>query len=116
MENLVGGLEGLLKSAGVTVWPGRAELLPEKRIRATLPGGEKRTAEFDKLIIATGSSEVVPPVPGVDLPGVIFSKEALALLNCRPAWRVGGGVIALEALYCRFRRRRNYCQRSVLAP
>ncbi|HOA35888.1 MAG TPA: dihydrolipoyl dehydrogenase [Bacillota bacterium] len=117
VENLVGGLEGLLKSAGVTVWPGRAELLPEKRIRATLPGGEKRTAEFDKLIIATGSSEVVPPVPGVDLPGVIFSKEALALSELPASLAViGGGVIALEmaTIFAAFGVAVTIVQRSVL--
>jgi len=41
--------------------------------------GERRLAETEKLVIATGSSEVIPPVPGIDLPGVLFSREALSL-------------------------------------
>jgi NADPH-dependent 2,4-dienoyl-CoA reductase/sulfur reductase-like enzyme len=32
--------------------------------------GEKGTAEYDKLVIATGSSARKPPVPGIDLEGI----------------------------------------------
>ena len=117
VENLLRGLERLLKSAGVTVWPGRAELLPGRQVRAAFPGGETRTAQFDKLIIATGSSEVVPPVPGADLPGVIFSREALALTELPSSLAViGGGVIALEmaTIFAAFGVDVTIVQRSIL--
>ncbi len=117
VDNLVGGLEGLLKAAGVTFWPGQAELLSANRVRVTLPDGEKRTAGMDKLIIATGSSEIVPPVPGVDLPGVIFSREALALTELPASLAViGGGVIALEmaSIFAAFGVKVTIVQRSIL--
>ena len=60
INNLVDGLEGLLKSAGVELWPGRAELLSVNRVQVSLPDGERRLAETEKLVIATGSSEVIP--------------------------------------------------------
>ncbi|MFY9503625.1 MAG: dihydrolipoyl dehydrogenase [Dethiobacteria bacterium] len=97
INNLVDGLEGLLKSAGVELWPGRAELLSVNRVQVSLPDGERRLAETEKLVIATGSSEVIPPVPGIDLPGVLFSREALSLPALPDSLAViGGGVIALE--------------------
>src|SRR5947209_9657061 len=37
--------------------------------QATLADG--RTLPFDDLLIATGSSPTVPPIPGADLPGVL---------------------------------------------
>ncbi len=117
VEKLVGGLEGLLRAGGVTLWPGRAGLLPGNRIEVTMPDGEKRIAGTDKLIIATGSSEIVPPVPGVDLPGVIYSREALALEELPTSLAViGGGVIALEmaSIFAAFGVSVTIIQRSVL--
>lgn len=117
VEHLVGGLEGLLKAAGVEVWTGRADLLPERRIQVTLPGGEGRIAGTDKLIIATGGSEIVPPVPGMDLPGVIYSREALALTGLPSGLAViGGGVIALEmaTIFAAFGVPVTIVQRSIL--
>ena len=61
--------------AKVEVWPGEAQLFSPGRVAVTLPGGETRTAVTDKLIIATGSEEVVPPIPGMDLPSVIFQRK-----------------------------------------
>lgn len=117
VENLVEGLEGLLKRSGVTVWKGQAELLSANQGRVNLPDGVPRNFETEKLIIATGSSEVVPSVPGVDLPGVLYSQEALAL-NELPASIVviGGGVIALEmaSIFVSFGVAVTIVQRSIL--
>jgi NAD(P)H-nitrite reductase large subunit len=44
-----------------------ASLQPEQK-QVTLKNGEKIT--FDDLLLATGSSPVVPQIPGIDLPGV----------------------------------------------
>ena len=49
----------------------------------TLQGGS--TLPFDDLLIATGSSAVVPPIPGADLPGV------------RPLWTLAHAEAVLEA-------------------
>lgn len=117
VDNLVDGLEGLLKSAGVETWPGRAELLSPNRVQVTLPGGERRMVETAKTIIATGSSEIIPSVPGMDLPGVIFSREALAMTELpRSLAVIGGGVIALEmaSIFAAFGVSVTVVQRSIL--
>lgn len=115
--NLAEGLERLLKSSGVTVWRGQAELLSAKRGRVHLPGAEQANFGTEKLIIATGSSEVVPSVPGVDLPGVLYSREALALSELPASIAViGGGVIALEmaSIFASFGVSVTIVQRSIL--
>ena len=63
-----------------------------------------RMAEYDKLILATGSSAFVPPIPGVDKKNVhVFrtlddTRELLE--KARPGLKtvvIGGGLLGLEA-------------------
>lgn len=68
-----------------------------------LASGE--TMEYDKLIIATGSSSNIPPIPGVDKAGVYAMrslKDARALKQAIAASKkavvIGGGVLGLEAV------------------
>lgn len=97
VKHLVEGLDSLLRGARVEVCSGVARLTSPGQVEIDLPGGERRVAATDKAILATGSEEMVPPIPGVGLPGVIFSREALAL-NSVPASMavIGGGVTGLE--------------------
>ena len=67
-------------------------------------GTDGRVIPFDKLILATGSSAFVPPVPGVDKENVhVFRTldDTRALLEkSRPGCKaavVGGGLLGLEA-------------------
>ena len=59
---------------------------------------------YDTLVLATGSAPFVPPVPGVDLPGVHLYRtiEDLDAIDahaarCRTAVVIGGGLLGLEA-------------------
>jgi len=61
---------------------------------------------YDRLILATGSSPFIIPVPGSDLPGVlgyrdIADVEAMleAARNHKHAIVIGGGLLGLEAAY-----------------
>lgn len=117
VQNLVDGLEGLLKAAGVTVWPGRADSISKNELQVILPDGERRTATGERLIIATGSREIVPPVPGIERHGVIYSREALAIDKLPDGLAVvGGGVIALEmaSIFAAFGVSVTIIQRSIL--
>lgn len=114
---LVGRLAGLLKEAGVESCSGEAHLVSANRLEITTDGGGKRTCEADNVILATGSRETVPPVEGVDLPGVIYSQEALALRQVPQTLAViGGGVIALEmaTIFASFGSAVTIVQRSVI--
>ena len=65
-----------------------------------------REIAYDKLILATGSVPFVPPVPGVDLPGVVTFRDVADVKHmlgaCEKGGRaivIGGGLLGLEAAY-----------------
>jgi 3-phenylpropionate/trans-cinnamate dioxygenase ferredoxin reductase subunit len=58
---------------------------------------------FDSLILATGSTALIPPIPGIDLPGVVSLRSAEESEHLQPRLIVGkklvilgGGLIGLE--------------------
>ncbi|OPL08478.1 MAG: dihydrolipoamide dehydrogenase [delta proteobacterium ML8_F1] len=97
VDQLVGGVEGLLRSNGVNIVNGRGELLDTHRMKIHLPGGATETLDFDYCIVATGSEPSTVPLPGMDSEGVIDSDEALSLAEIPESLVViGGGVIGSE--------------------
>lgn len=105
VEQLRGGIASLMKANRVTVIQGSAAIVDSGLVRIDPEGTELAAAH---ILIATGSTPAVPPIPGANLPGVITSDE---LLDCDklPAHLIiiGGGVIGMEfasvysALGCR---------------
>src|SRR5579871_5809935 len=74
------------------------------RGRRAVIDDEGRETEYDKLILATGSSAFIPPIPGVDKKNVhVFRTldDTRALLEkAQPGLKVaviGGGLLGLEA-------------------
>jgi NADPH-dependent 2,4-dienoyl-CoA reductase/sulfur reductase-like enzyme/rhodanese-related sulfurtransferase len=70
-----------------------------------LPDNTVRQMPYDTLVMATGGQPVVPPIPGMDLPGVTVVatphhghviKQMIASGKVRRAVVVGGGAIGLE--------------------
>ena len=92
VDTLVSGIEQLLQASSVEIIYGHAEMIDNYSLSVN---GE--VIEFDKLIIATGSSSFIPPIKGVESKGVITSTE---LLNFEKVPEtlviVGGGVIGME--------------------
>ncbi len=96
VTKLVRGIEYLLKNEGVTVFQGEGEFVRPGEITVT---GDNYCQDIrtKKAIIATGSRASRLPVPGMELPGVIGSREALALEELPEKMViVGGGVIGME--------------------
>lgn len=69
--------------------------------------GKEEELEYDKLVIATGSSPVKPPLPGIDLEGVHCLKTMADATSIKRAIEngagkkaviVGGGLIGLECV------------------
>ncbi len=97
VRTLVGGVEGLLTGHGVEVFPGTARLIGPRRVEVVLAGGDRTTLEARHVVIATGSVPARPPIPGLDLPGVLTSDDILALAALpRRLAIIGGGVIGIE--------------------
>ena len=76
---------------------------PRAKTVATRSG---RTLSYDKLLLATGSKPVAPPIPGLDLPGVCTFRNVQdveimieASARHRRAVVIGGGLLGLEAAW-----------------
>ncbi|MFB6318150.1 FAD-dependent oxidoreductase [Saccharicrinis sp. FJH54] len=72
-----------------------------------LVSGEKDCQQFDKLVLATGATANMPPIPGTDLEGITTlqsMKDADYLRKIRDEGKVkkavviGGGLIGIETL------------------
>jgi NADPH-dependent 2,4-dienoyl-CoA reductase/sulfur reductase-like enzyme/rhodanese-related sulfurtransferase len=68
-----------------------------------LENGQEDEIRYDKLVLATGNQPIIPPIPGIELPGVYPLKtmaDAENILSrsksCKKAVIVGGGLIGLE--------------------
>ncbi len=75
------------------------------RARRVVQASDGTTAEYDRLIIATGSNPFIVPLPGKDLEGVITFRDIAdvdAMLSActAPGGKaivIGGGLLGLEA-------------------
>ncbi|WP_330643485.1 dihydrolipoyl dehydrogenase [Anaerotignum propionicum] len=98
VNQLVGGVTGLLKANKVKVIEGEAAFTGTKTLSINKKDGKTETLTGDKIIIATGSVPAIPPIPGVQgNPACIDSTSALSLENPPESLLViGGGVIGME--------------------
>ena len=98
VKSLTDGVAGLLAASGVTVTIGHARLTgpgsvevvgvgeaplgpggPRYNAPAAGDGAPVATLEARSLLLATGSTPALLPVPGIDLPGVVTSDGAFLL-------------------------------------
>ena len=92
VEQLRGGVEGLLGHKNITLVRGKASF---KDAHTVLVDGQEYYADY--IIIATGSVSAYLPIPGADLPGILTSKEILDIETVpQRLCVIGGGVIGLE--------------------
>ena len=92
MDKMRDGIAGLMKKYKVDVVEGEATLLPGLAISIN---GE--THEADNVLLCTGSSPAMPPIPGIDSEQVV---DSTGILNRETLPDhliiVGGGVIGCE--------------------
>lgn len=87
-----GGVEFLMKHNKVEVIKGEATF---KGGKSVFVNGTEYKGE--NIVIATGSSPFVPPIPGADSPNVLTSREVLNIeVLPKSVAVIGGGVIGLE--------------------
>jgi len=74
------------------------------RMRRKVIAADGTEADYDRLLLATGSNPVMLPVPGSDLPGVLAYRDIKdtddmieAASHYRHALVIGGGLLGLEA-------------------
>ena len=96
VEKLRGGIESLFKAAKVTLLRGTGALTATNTV--TVSGENEGVYTAQNILLATGSVPTRPPIPGLDLPGVMTSDELLS--GEGDAFSsliiIGGGVIGME--------------------
>ena len=97
-EKLRGGIHSLLKSAKVDLIEGVGRIAAPGEVDVTAADGTVTRSTAERILIATGSVNVRPPIPGLELPGVMTSDELLEgsdrLYDSLVI--IGGGVIGVE--------------------
>ena len=88
---------------GITLYKGKQIIDIDRRGRKVF-ASDGTTADYDRLIIATGSNPFIIPVPGHDLPGVVSFRDIqdvdtmmTASKQFKNAVVIGGGLLGLEA-------------------
>ena len=92
----VDGLKSQLKRSKVQLIEGNARIVEPGKVEV-----DGTVYEAKRIVLATGSVPAIPPIPGLDLPGVYTSD---AFLDAKANWPqplnhlviIGGGVIGVE--------------------
>ncbi len=75
-----------------------------RQVHATNAAGDTMSAEYDRLLMATGSNPFILPIPGKDLQGVLAYRDIAdtqAMIDAATTYKhavvIGGGLLGLEA-------------------
>lgn len=92
VETLRSGMSSLLKSYKIDTINAHAVITGPHTVAA-----EDAVYEGEHILVAAGSVPSRPPIPGLDLPGVVTSDELLDDITPRDTMVIiGGGVIGVE--------------------
>ena len=88
---------------GITLHAGK-KVTQIDRIRRQVVADDGTFAEYDRLLIATGSTPFIPPIPGNDLNGVLAYRDIAdtqAMIDAAARYKhavvIGAGLLGLEA-------------------
>ena len=97
VKNLTGGIAGLFKANGVTLFEGAGKVLAGKKVEVSKNDGSTEVVDAENIIIAAGSVPVnIPPAPLTE--GLILDNEGALNISETPKRLgvIGAGVIGLE--------------------
>lgn len=95
-ETLRKGIAGMLKKGRVDVYTGKARITEPNTVEIEAEA-ENEVLQAENILICTGSSPAVLPVPGIGLPNVVTSDELLdSDILYKRLVIIGGGVIGME--------------------
>lgn len=106
IQQLERGINSLLKANKIKLVNGTASFVSKNTLAVTKMDGTTEEIKGDKIIVATGSVPITPPIPGInENDHCIYSTEALNFTEVpKSLLVVGGGVIGVEfaSMYSRF--------------
>ncbi|MDQ0429375.1 dihydrolipoamide dehydrogenase [Planomicrobium stackebrandtii] len=96
IQKLRTGIAYLMKQGKIDVLNGYGEVQPDGIIRVD-QNGKEETVKAEKIILATGSKPIVPPIPGLQEENYHTSDTIFSITDI-PASMVivGGGIIGVE--------------------
>jgi nitrite reductase (NADH) large subunit len=94
---------GWYQRNGITLHLGK-KITAIDRVKRIVHAEDGTSAEYDRLLLATGSKPVLLPIPGMNLPGVLTYRDIAdtegmiaATAQYKKAVVIGGGLLGLEA-------------------
>ncbi len=99
-QNIMGNMP--LEKAGVEIKTGKAITFDTKAQTVTLADGD--ILEYEKLVLAIGTEAALPPIQGIQLPGVFTIRKSLSAMTtlrekihtAKNIIIIGGGFIGAE--------------------
>jgi dihydrolipoamide dehydrogenase len=102
VKRMTGGVSSLMKANNIDVYDGLGRVDASRTIAISKNDGSKVEISANKIILATGSVPLMPPMPGLDGKNIINSDTCWNLPAVpESVVCVGGGVIGIE-LACMF--------------
>lgn len=96
IERLRGGIAFLLKQGKIDVYNGFGSVQEDGSVRVKTEAGEE-TIQAGRVIVATGSTPAVPPIPGLDEVQFDTSDTIFDIAEIpKSVVIIGGGVIGME--------------------
>ncbi|MDQ3855989.1 MAG: FAD-dependent oxidoreductase, partial [Chloroflexota bacterium] len=96
VRQLVSGVQGLLKANKASMLEGTARITGPGEVEVQGQDGAQ-TVRAGNILLSTGSVPARPPIPGLDLPGVVDSTGILELREPpQELVIIGGGYIGIE--------------------
>lgn len=96
INRLRSGIASLMKQGKVDVWKGKGIMQTNNKVKVLLDKSEE-LLEADKIILATGATPVVPPIPGLDKVPFETSDSIFDIKEIPESIAIiGGGVIGVE--------------------
>ncbi len=98
VSKLRAGIEFSVKKYGAEIWKGNARLMDRSASGHRVILDDGRSEEASNVIIATGSTPALPPIPGIEGNPRVVTSDGLLGLESPPERLVvvGGGVIGIE--------------------
>ena len=103
VDDIILNPEEWYATRGIALRKGETIAMIDRKSREVVSADGSRTP-YDRLLVATGSSPIVIPVPGHKLPGVLTFRDIAdvdgmieASTRYRRAVVIGGGLLGLEA-------------------
>jgi dihydrolipoamide dehydrogenase len=97
VKNMTGGIQQLLKAAGVTALQGHGQLLPDRQVEFKSADGSTQRLSAQAVVLASGSQPTPLPSAPFDGKQILDSWGALEMTEVpKRLGIIGAGVIGLE--------------------